>query len=190
MTIRPWHRTPAPATRPELAPPATGPTTPHRHVPAPPAAHRLPSTYRPETASVWFLGAHGGAGETTLTGLLDDSRAADHEWPACPTPARVVLVARTTATGLLAARGALSQWAAGAVDAIGPVDLLGLALLADAPGRLPRPLTELAELVAGGAPRAWLLPWVEAWRLGAPPAEAHLPPAVRRFTHDVTTLAR
>lgn len=126
-------------------------------------------------APLWVVGAHGGAGESTVAGLTGDWLPAEHTWPGCPLPARCVLTARTSAAGLLAAQAALRQWAAG--DA--PVALVGLLLLADAPGRLPRPLQELAGLVAGGAPRCWSIPWIEAWRLGAPVE-----------TRDVTRLIR
>jgi len=34
-----------------------------------------------EQAAVWWLGAHGGAGESTLEELFSGSRAADHSWP-------------------------------------------------------------------------------------------------------------
>ena len=60
-----------------------------------------------EQAAVWWLGAHGGAGESTLEELFSGSRAADHSWPlaaAGEPPARVVLVARTHAHGLRAAQ--------------------------------------------------------------------------------------
>lgn len=77
----------------------------------------------------------------------------------------MVLVARTSHTGLAAAQTALAQWAAGDTP---PVDLLGLVLSADAPGRIPRALRELTQLVGGGAPRAWQLPWIEEWRTGEP----------------------
>lgn len=141
--------------------PATGPTAPQPLVPAPDGGLRLFHPVRP--AWVWFIGAHGGAGETTLANLLPNSAAADHRWPACETPAAVVLVARTSASGLLAARTAAQQWASKTSPR---VHLLGLVLSPDAPGRLPKPLRELAEHVAGGVPRVWHLPWVEAWRTG------------------------
>ena len=47
-----------------------------------------------EQAAVWWLGAHGGAGESTLEELFSGSRAADHSWPLTAAdlpPARVVL---------------------------------------------------------------------------------------------------
>jgi hypothetical protein len=65
------------------------------------------------------------------------------------------------------------------------VELLGLVVVADAPGRLPRPLRDLAELVGGGVPRTWTVPWVEEWRLGH---EASLPDAPRQVRHLVKEL--
>ena len=115
----------------------------------------------------WFVGAHGGAGESTLAALLPNAGAGEHRWPIHPDGdvPDVVLVARTSLTGLTAARAALTQWAAGGTP---PVRLLGLVLMPDAPGRLPKPLRDLAEVVAGGVrDRAvWHLPWVEEWRTG------------------------
>lgn len=147
----------------------TGPAAPLPFVPAPGAG--LPA-WSPEGAagSVWWVGCHGGAGESTLAGLFGGSVATGHRWPALPArlpgrPAAVVLVARTSHAGLAAAQRALTQWAAGDTPA---VDLLGLVLSADVPGRLPRPLRDYARLVGGGAPRVWALPWIGAWRSGEP----------------------
>ncbi|GAA0439029.1 hypothetical protein GCM10010357_70540 [Streptomyces luteireticuli] len=105
----------------------------------------------------------------TVPGGVDANRA----WPALPGghPARVVLVARSSVHGLTAAQQAARQWAAGAVP--GAV-LLGLVVVADAPGRLPRPLRDLHRLVTGGVPRTWTVPWWEAWRCGTG-ADAPLP---------------
>lgn len=68
--------------------------------------------------------------------------------------------------GLSAARSAMTQWASGAVP---QTELLGLVIVADAPGRLPKPLRDFSELVAGGVPRVWNVEWIEAWRMGEPP---------------------
>ena len=117
---------------------------------------------------VWWVGAHGGAGESTLEQLLSGSRAADHAWPISPDPARpaaTMLVARTSYTGLRAAQRALCDWGSGSVV----VDLLGLVLIADAPGKLPKELRGLVDLIDGAAPgTTWLLPWQADWRLGQP----------------------
>lgn len=145
--------------------PTTSADRPLPYVTAPEEGLRSFRTTRP--AWVWFVGAHGGAGESTLAGLLPNAGAADHRWPvhADDTVADVVLIARTSVAGLCAARTALTQWAAGTTP---PVRLLGLLLMPDAPGRLPKPLRDLAEVVAGGVRdrQVWHLPWVEAWRTG------------------------
>ena len=140
-----------------------------------------------EQAAVWWLGAHGGAGESTLEELFSGSRAADHRWPLTGPdrpPARVVLVARTHAHGLRAAQSAVREWAAG--DA--PVLLLGLVLIADAPGRLPHGLRQLADLISGGVGSVWSLPWIEAWRVGEPPAPHNAPKVVRRLLLDLRAM--
>lgn len=140
-----------------------------------------------EHAAVWWLGAHGGAGESTLQEMFRGSRAAAHAWPLAPAgqpPARVVLVARTHAHGLVAAQLAIRDWAAGEAAA----GLLGLVLIADAPGRLPHALRQLASLIAGAAPAVWTVPWVEAWRVGDPPGPSNAPKVVSRLLCDLQAL--
>jgi hypothetical protein len=137
-----------------------------------------------EQAAVWWLGAHGGAGESTFEELFSGSCAAEHSWPlsrAGAPPAGVVLLARTHARGLRAAQSAIREWAAGEVS----VRLLGLLLVADAPGRLPHSLRLLAEVVAGGVPAVWQVPWVEAWRVGELPSAHNAPMVVRRLLEDL-----
>lgn len=172
-------------------PAASGPTAPHPGIPTPDAVDRLPRRRSPVPARVWWVGVHGGAGETTLATLLPGSRAAGHAWPviesstAAGGAGAVVLVARTSMSGLRAAQRAAGEWASG--SACG-VDLLGLALIADAPGRLPRPLKDFAAIVAGGVPRVWHLPWIESWRLGEDPSALSAPRSVRRLIADVSVL--
>lgn len=162
--------------------PATGPTGPQPFVEPPVSG--LPVRAVPGTASLWWVGAHGGAGESTLAALDGGWQAAGHCWPAPSTPGLVapcVLVARTHADGLLAAQRALQQWAS---SGAGPgVRLLGLVLVADAPGRLPVPLRDLVKVISGGAPRVWEVPWVEAWRFGTP--EENVPRAVARIVKQI-----
>ena len=115
--------------------------------------------------TLWWVAPHGGAGETTLAQLLPDSAAADHRWPIRPEGEDrpyVVLVARTHQSGLTTAQNAIREWASGSI----PIELAGLVLVADAPGRLPKPLRALADLVAGGVSEVWRVPWIDAWRLG------------------------
>jgi hypothetical protein len=140
-----------------------------------------------DAVAVWWLGAHGGAGESTLQELFTGSRAADHTWPltsADRSPARVVVVARTHAHGLTAAQSAIREWAAGDVEVL----LLGLVLVADAPGRLPHGLRRLADLIAGGVPTVWSLPWIEAWRVGELPTARNAPKIVRRLLTDLQAM--
>lgn len=175
-------------------PAANGPTAPQPHVPVPDAVDRLPHRQMGVSARLWWVGAHGGAGESTLAALLPGSRDTGHAWPVSPTlpvdgpgaaVQRVVLVARTSMRGLRAAQHAAADWASGStVD----VELLGLVLVADAPGRLPRPLRHFAAVVGGAVPRVWNLPWNETWRLSEDPTAQHPPKAAKRLLADLQAL--
>ncbi|MFW5421092.1 hypothetical protein J0910_31250 [Nocardiopsis sp. CNT-189] len=165
------------------APPPTGAPAPQPLIPAP-AGPALPRRSTPPgSGRLWWLGVHGGAGESTLA-ALSGTAGAEHAWPVAETgrPA-VVLVARTHLHGLERARQAATEWARGEVD----VDLLGLALVADAPGRAPKALRDFSALVAGGLPRTWRIPWIEAWR-AEPPEPSLLPRPVRRLLADTAAL--
>ena len=135
-------------------------------------------------APVWWCGVHGGAGESTLERLFRGSRASGHRWPivrtGAPTPA-VVLVARTDARGLRAVQRAMREHLESRV----PVEVVGLVLMADAPGRLPRVLRDLAGVVGGTVPRVWSLPWVEAWRAGEVPSPANSPKEADRLAAEL-----
>lgn len=152
-----------------------------------PAHSGLPRRMVKDHADLWLVGAHGGAGESSLAALRPGWRAAEHAWP---TPGdvtdhcRVVLVARTHRSGLQAAQRTLRQWASGDLEQA--TELLGLVTIADAPGRLPRPLRDLATVVGGGAPRVWRLPWIEAWRSGLDLAKP--PVELTRLLTDLDTL--
>jgi hypothetical protein len=165
-----------------------GPVSPQPAVPVPPAEHRLGRQSQHVTASLWWLGVHGGAGESTLTSLLPGSLPAGHLWPqsSLEHPSRVVLVCRSHWGGLTAAQWAATEWASGSLPG---VELEGLVVMPDAPGRLPRPLRDLADLVAGGVPRMWLLPWVPQWRLSAAPDSAALPKSVHALIRDLNASA-
>lgn len=169
-------------------PPVTGAATPQAGVPNPTGAS-LPVHQATDTAAVWLVGAHGGAGEECLARLDEGWKPARHAWRCGPSPqepAVCVLVARTHTKGLDAAQRALTQWASGSLG--DSVQLLGLALVADAPGRLPRPLRELCGHVAGGAPRLWRVGWVNQWRLGEPLEDGHLPKDLTKIMTDITAL--
>ncbi|MEU8030687.1 DUF6668 family protein [Streptomyces sp. NPDC049099] len=132
----------------------------------------------------WWVSCHGGAGSSTLATAIGLSGAeAGGYWPAPPRPAlaRVVLVARTHHYGLTRAQLAGRQWASAQVPE--GVEVLGLVQVADAPGKLPRELRELAHLVGGGFPRLWRIPWIEDLRRGATLPPDH--PALRQLGLDL-----
>jgi len=167
-----------------------GPSAPQpTSVQVPESADRLPTRQVFTGVSMWWLGAHGGAGETTLSALVQSSQPADHAWP-IPNERgasnRVTVVARTNYAGLMAAQRAAREWAAGTTA--GLVDLAGLVLIADAPGRRPKELRQLEQHVAGGYPRLWTLPWVEAWRMG-PPSPDDMPREYRALLADLNLTA-
>jgi len=144
------------ADAPALSLPAAG------LVSAPPAG-RCRDTTADRFDGVALLGAHGGAGVTSLlrAGLDLVAVDADRRWP----PAgQVLLVARTSTSGLEWARDLARQHASGRA---GDVELLGVVLVADAPGRLPARTAGLRDLVSGAFARTWQLPWLEEWRLAA-----------------------
>ena len=192
QSLNPWITRPATADGADAAtpvahvPPAAVITAPLRGLVEPDAADRLARRTVSGSAALWVTGAHGGSGESRIADLIDGARMTDHCWPVLQdgSKPRVLLVCRADVRGLTAARSALTQWASGAAPA---VDLLGIAVLADAPGT-PKPLRDFAAIVGGGAPRYWTLPWVEAWRHG----DSTTPPAARkyqRFINDLAALA-
>lgn len=189
----PWLSRPAvgapvaTATAAVVTAPVTGPVAPQHGIAAPATDDRLPMLRFSGPAPLWVVGAHGGAGESSLAALVPGWRATGHAWPVVaeqPSPP-VVVVARTHARGLEAARAAAVHWASGGVD---DVQLVGLVLVADVPGKLPKPLKDLAAHVSGGFPRVWSVPWVEAWRLGEPVRADTAPRTVTRLVDDLTAL--
>ena len=116
---------------------------------------------------VGWIAAHGGAGATTLTRLLGGTDLGCR-WPdaALGEPATVLLVARTNAEGMGAAGRALNALREGRHPA--GMRLVGLVLVADAPGRLPLPLARRIRVLRSIAP-VHRVPWMPSWRLGIPP---------------------
>lgn len=167
------------------ATPATGPDVCQSDVSKVAGLRGLPHRDVSAGASLWIVGAHGGAGESTIAQLVAGWKPAQHAWPTTqPTPAAVLLVARTSVLGLRAAQHAMIQWASGDTA----VDLLGLAVIADAPGQLPRPLRDYLQLLAGGVSRLWRIGWNEAWRQGQRPRLDGAPKPVRRLARDLDRL--
>ncbi|GAB7039391.1 MULTISPECIES: DUF6668 family protein [Catenuloplanes] len=126
------------------------------------------ATERPpglSTAGVSWVAAHGGAGASTLAAALGGVDVGAR-WPSesRADPARVLLVARTHSGGLRATARALAAMREGRHPP--GMELLGLVLVADAPGRLPWPLFRRTRVLRSVAP-VWRVPWIEQWRLGA-----------------------
>jgi hypothetical protein len=140
-------------------------------------------TWRTDPASVFVVGVHGGAGESTLTRLISGAKGTGHRWPSTDGTPATLLCARTSCAGLMAAQRAARAWAAGQTPSM---RLLGMVFIADAPGKLPRPLAEFRQRIAGGVPHYWLLDWHEPFRLGdiASPA----PRSFRRSLAEINTL--
>ncbi|SFU10619.1 DUF6668 family protein [Arthrobacter sp. ov118] len=190
QSLNPWITHPARADGAETAapdahvPPAAVISAPLRGLVEPDAADRLGRRTFSGSAALWITGAHGGSGESRIAELSDGARPAGHCWPVLQDGAkpRVLLVCRADMRGLTAARSALVQWVSGAAPA---VDLLGLAVLADAPGKTPKALRDFAAIVGGGAPRYWTLPWVEAWRHG----DSTTLPSAREYQQFISDLA-
>ncbi|MEV7078810.1 DUF6668 family protein [Streptomyces sp. NPDC093516] len=117
-----------------------------------------------------WVGTHGGAGVSTLAAVYgghDSGRA----WPAAGAPPSVLLVARTHAAGLDTVAGAVETFRRG--QAPPELDLDAVVLVADAPGRLPRPLAQRVKSLESVID-VYRVPWVPAWRLGElgrPPRE-------------------
>lgn len=146
-----------------LPPAATGAQWPETEVPVVDAVDRLPRREVPQGSDLWVLGVHGGAGESTLASWLG-GREAHHAWPVMPTlPARVLLVARTHAAGLEAARRAVTEWGGSAV----PCNVRGLVLIADVPGPLPKLLKAQVRQLSGAVPATWALPYAPLLRFAA-----------------------
>lgn len=190
QSLNPWITSPTTETAQEeipdtYMPPVAVISAPLKGMVEPDAADRMARRTMTGSAALWIIGAHGGAGESRIADLLG-ARATDHCWPVLQdgSEPRVLLVCRADMRGLTAARSALTQWVSGATP---KVDLLGLAVLADAPGKTPKALRDFTSIVGGGAPRLWILPWVEAWRLGDTTATASR--EFQRFLTDMATLA-
>jgi hypothetical protein len=192
----PWTRQQPPNQAPQQPQPGPlqsadmtprGPSAPQHGVSAPAEDQRLPKFAIPAADTLWWVGVHGGSGESTMSQLLPGTRAAGHRWPIPPppVPTPVVLVARTHGAGLRAAQRAAIEWASGVVQGVA---VLGLVLIADAPGRLPRVLDDFADIVGGGVPRVWDIPWIEEWRRGEDPTPENTPDEVFEVLESIYAL--
>jgi hypothetical protein len=175
--------------------PAVGDAHPRVHLLNSPTAERQPTsggrgqglpTVTGRVPDVVLMAAHGGAGVSSLlraglaaAGAVDGQR----RWPAA---GRMLLVARTSTGALERARDLTRAHARGQA---GPdVELVGLVLVADAPGRLPARISALADLVSGAFARCWQVPWLTEWRLAAASEPLPVHPEVARLSADLRAL--
>ena len=147
----------------EPAPVLQGAQTPQHGISALDDDSRL-ERFLASSRGPYWLGTHGGAGETTFRELLGGVEC-HHRWPSptsgAPAPV-VVLLARQTHRGLEAARRAAQDWASGQHR---EVVLAGLVIVADTPGKPPKSLAAATRVIAGGVPSTWVVPWIEELRL-------------------------
>ena len=129
----------------------------------------IPSFTAPVTDRVWLVGAHGGAGCTTIR-HSDPDRFAD-AGRALPVsqdpsmPSRIILCAMGTGRGLESLR----------------------ALLADQSAGMPRPLVA-ARIQLSSAVRVWRLPHIKGLELDGFPRR--YPAAYSRLVKDVDAMPR
>ncbi|MRH92958.1 hypothetical protein GFY24_37020 [Nocardia sp. SYP-A9097] len=106
-----------------------------------------------------MLGAHGGAGTSTLTRWWAHAADSGLAWPASTrTTQRVVVAARDCIPGLTAAADRLREWHAGLAPA--GISILGLVVTPARPGRVPaavRRYRRIVEDLVDGA--IWSIDW-------------------------------
>ncbi|WP_107047814.1 hypothetical protein [Streptomyces sp. NRRL B-3229] len=115
---------------------------------------------------VGWVKAHGGSGATSLVEALGGVDVGDR-WPepARGEPYRIVLVGRTSASGLRSVSRALGALKEG--NAPQGLELLAVVLVADAPGRLPIGLLRRIRVLRSVA-HVHRVPWIPAWRTDSP----------------------
>jgi hypothetical protein len=150
--------------------------------------HHLANGWPP----LWWVGAHGGAGTTTLaavTGLGVDIGAG---WPT-PIPGnppiRVVLVCRASASGALAATGAVEQWRR--QPNLADTKIVGVVSVAASARKPPRRATERLRMLSGWVPAWWQVGWIEEYLAADHPRTLGMSPDVATLHHALSrTLSR
>ncbi|MBF6212156.1 hypothetical protein IU487_14050 [Nocardia puris] len=117
----------------------------------------LPTT-RAHPPAVAIVGAHGGAGTSTLARWWAPAADCEQSWPGSPqTTQRVVVAARLCLPGLIACADRLREWHAGAAPE--GVQVVGVVLSAARPGRVPAPVRRYRAVVEDLAERVWEIGW-------------------------------
>lgn len=191
--------------RPTIQPPAPGECAAVWDQPVPAST----------SPGLWLLGAHGGAGTSTLCRWIGPAGDAQGRWPGGHGQQSpfVVLVTEESVTALSRAQALVRQYATGgAGDA---AQLLGVVTVARVPGRRPQQVRQRREVLAGlltqisgGAASLWAVPFVAGlttvetgelpvWSLGEPPTTKKrpapreaVPPAVAELGTELIDAAR
>lgn len=154
-------------------------------------------------AAVWLLGAHGGAGVSTLCQWIGRAGDAQGRWPGGhgnQSPF-VIVVAEESVAGMTRAHQLLRQYATGAAG--NQSHLLGVATVARVPGKRPQAVRQRRELLKGLTDVLWEIPFIPGlnehdvsalpvWALGDPPTQKKrhspreaVPAKVAEFGGDV-----
>lgn len=121
--------------------------------------HSAPITVVRPGPAVWLLGAHGGAGVSTLARYWDFAGDAGRQWP-CGTDREtespyVVVVCRETIEGLSNAHDLILEHRSRGLQC----ELLGLVTVANAAGERSKDVRQLREIVAGAVRSEWAIGW-------------------------------
>ncbi|WP_339130882.1 hypothetical protein WJM95_18820 [Streptomyces sp. f51] len=135
-----------------------------REAEQPPRRYEEERRPAPRVRQFSWIATHGGAGSSTLATVFG-GHDAGRDWPRPDRgePASVLLVGRTHAAGLDAVSHTLDIFRRG--DAPPGLDLDAIVLVADAPGRLPRQLTQRIKVI-NSVIDVYRVPWMPAWRTG------------------------
>lgn len=110
---------------------------------------------------MWLVGAHGGAGTTTLATSWAPAAESEGVWPAADKHPYVVLVCRSHLSGLERAHELALQAKGGLAE---HCQLLGVAIVADAPGKLPKKLRQKIDVMGSVVSHLWQIPWIPELR--------------------------
>lgn len=159
----------------------TGPTSPTPGVAPPAPEKRLtvnPRSRPLEAGHHWYLGVHGGAGESTIAALDAYGHAAEHQWPT----GRVVLVARESVPSLLRLQAAIQHWSSGSLPG---VTVTGILTIAASPGKTDRAVRNLLGHLATGVGHHWRVDWHQPFHLVADPQDAGNPPGLQKTLRNI-----
>ncbi len=107
---------------------------------------------------VAIVGAHGGAGTSTLARWWAPAADCGQCWPgSAETSQLVVVAARLCLPGLIACAQRLREWHAGSTPS--RVEVVGVVLTAARPGRVPAPVRRYRALIDDLAEVVWEIGW-------------------------------